>query len=139
MTKTLIDSNVLVYAFTGQDLKKKQTAIKTIQEKIRNNELILSIQNIVETSRICKEKALQKIPDEQIIQNIHYLMLGAEIIYYKPQTNAQAVKISTQYMVHYFDALIIATMLENDVHEIITENTKDFDKIPNLKAINPFK
>jgi len=29
-------------------------------------------------------------------------------------------------------------MLENDVNEIITENAKDFSKIPALRVVTPF-
>jgi predicted nucleic acid-binding protein len=39
---------------------------------------------------------------------------------------------------HLWDAAIAATMKENDIFEIVTENVKDFKKIPQLKVSNPF-
>ncbi len=138
MTKTLIDTNILFYAFTNQDPIKKDNAIKIIEEKTKKKELVLSIQNITELNRTCKEKT-QHMTDEQIIQNAYYLTLASEIIYYQTKTTIEAVKISTQYKIHYFDSLLIATMQENQIQEIITENTKDFERIPWLKVTNPFK
>jgi predicted nucleic acid-binding protein len=42
------------------------------------------------------------------------------------------------YEVHYWDALIAATMRENNIFCIYTENG-DFKSIPWLKVINPFE
>ncbi|MFQ5406347.1 MAG: hypothetical protein ACE5DI_04280 [Candidatus Micrarchaeia archaeon] len=36
-------------------------------------------------------------------------------------------------------ALIAATMFENNCFEILTENVKEFKKIPGITAVNPFK
>jgi predicted nucleic acid-binding protein len=38
----------------------------------------------------------------------------------------------------YWDALIAACMLENRIHAIVTENERDFKKIPGLSVKNPF-
>jgi len=43
------------------------------------------------------------------------------------------------YKVHFWDALIAATMIENNVFTIFTENTKDFKKIKGITAINPLE
>jgi predicted nucleic acid-binding protein len=43
-----------------------------------------------------------------------------------------------KHNIHLWDAVIAATMKENDLIEIVTENKKDFDKIPNIKVSVPF-
>ena len=40
--------------------------------------------------------------------------------------------------INYWDAFIAATMIENKIFNIYTENTKDFLKIDGIKARNPF-
>jgi predicted nucleic acid-binding protein len=40
---------------------------------------------------------------------------------------------------NFWDALIVATMEENSIDTIITENEKDFKKVKWIKTINPFK
>lgn len=47
--------------------------------------------------------------------------------------------MNRDYQTHYWDYLIASTMKENAVKEIYTENTKDFEKIPELKVVNPFR
>jgi predicted nucleic acid-binding protein len=43
------------------------------------------------------------------------------------------------YKIPFWDALIVATMEENSIDTIITENEKDFKKVKWIKTINPFK
>jgi predicted nucleic acid-binding protein len=37
------------------------------------------------------------------------------------------------------DALIAACMLENGIEIIVTENERDFKRIPGITVINPFR
>ena len=41
-------------------------------------------------------------------------------------------------LINCWDAFIAATMIENKIFNIYTENTKDFSKIDGIKARNPF-
>ena len=41
--------------------------------------------------------------------------------------------------VSLFDALISETMKESGISQIMTENVKDFVRIPSIRIINPFK
>ena len=62
-----------------------------------------------------------------------------DIINYHGKTVVNALQLSSNYKIHFFDALIVATMEENSIYEIITENEKDFNKISNIRITNPFK
>ena len=42
------------------------------------------------------------------------------------------------YPFDYYDYYMAATMLENDMKNILTVNTKDFSSIPEIEAVNPF-
>lgn len=57
---------------------------------------------------------------------------------YGARTILAAIDINRTYKVHYWDALIAATMRENNIFCIYTENG-DFDSIPWLTVINPFE
>ena len=48
-----------------------------------------------------------------------------------------AMEISDGYGISYWDALIASVIKENSVSCIITEDDKDFKKIPWLTAITP--
>ena len=53
-------------------------------------------------------------------------------------TFLKAIDIVSQYAVHLWDATIIACMKESGVTHIVTENTSDFEGIPNIHVILPF-
>ena len=43
------------------------------------------------------------------------------------------------YRATFWDALIAACMLEKGIKTIVTENERDFKRIPGITIINPFK
>jgi len=49
-----------------------------------------------------------------------------------------AIDLFIKYQIHYCDALLCATMKQNGVTNVLTENTRDFRKIPWITAVNPF-
>jgi predicted nucleic acid-binding protein len=53
-------------------------------------------------------------------------------------TFLKAVNLVSEYGIHLWDAIIAACMEENNIPEIVTENRKDFEKIPHITVIVPF-
>ena len=49
----------------------------------------------------------------------------------------EAAKISEEYDMHYWDALLAATMRQNNVLSMYTENAQDF-RVPWLNVVDPF-
>ncbi len=138
---SLIDSNILVYAF-DKDEKDKNLTAKQIVERIFNGEIkiFLSTQNLSEfyynvTKKI--NKPLEIIEAREIISDLVSLS-NIKIIKINKNTILNAIEISIAYKVSYWDSLIASVMKENHVYDIITENDKDFKKIPWLKVTNPF-
>ena len=79
------------------------------------------------------------LPKENAKQIIIDLSSGFQIIRYDEKTIINAIGFQEIYKIHFWDALLAATMEENSIETIITENEKDFKKIKWIKAINPFK
>jgi len=139
--KRLIDSNMLIYAFDIFE-KEKHVLAKKIFEKIFNSELSinLSTQNLSEFYVIITKKIKQPISLKEAGEIVSDLisLQNVTINTIKPATISHAIDISEKYSIHYWDALIAAVMYENNIFTIITENTEDFNKIPWIKAVNPF-
>lgn len=53
-------------------------------------------------------------------------------------TFLNAVDLVSEHKIHLWDAVIAACMKENDITEIVTENKKDFEKVPDIKVTIPF-
>ena len=133
----LIDSNILVYAFTNIDPKKQKKA-KEIIYKARDSTLgYISKQNIIEL--INTNRKFSKNLSNKELQKIITGLESLKIIDYSTTTIKKALDIQTQTNIGFFDSLIIQTMIENNIFVIFTENENDFKKIENFSVINPFK
>ncbi len=139
MTKKLIDTSVLVHAFDNSDQEKHFKAKEAVKKLSDDGNGILSVQNLTEFSRALSEKAKYKIPYDVVRSYVLPLGVLFPTINYDQKTIAEALYIASNYNIHFFDALLAATMEANFISEIVTENEKDFSKIPWLKVINPFK
>lgn len=137
MSKTLVDTNILVYAHHKKD-EKHGTCAKVVSELVDEDDMVLSIQNLVEFSRVLSEKVSPSIDKELVKQYVFDLAESSKIISYNEHTVMEALMISKQHKIHFFDALLVATMQENGISMILTENTKDFQKIKWLSVKDPF-
>ena len=137
--KYLIDTNILVYAFTDIEPNKQPIAKELLKNLITNNEnLNISIQNIVEFTKTTKVKFSKPITDERLDEILSKFRINFNIINYDINT----IKNISKYLkdsTDFFDCLLVATMQDYDTDTIITENEKDFKKINNITIINPFK
>ncbi|MDO8428545.1 MAG: PIN domain-containing protein [Candidatus Diapherotrites archaeon] len=138
-TKVLLDTNILIYAYEQDNLVKCSIARKCIEEISSTNEMILSIQNLAEFSRVAKEKLKSPLSSSEIKSHLKIFEKSFTIIYYSSSSIEVALELVDKYGIHFFDALLTATMKENGINTILTENEKDFNKIPWLNVVNPFK
>ncbi len=138
MTNILVDTNILVYSLQSGAGEKNQVACGAIQELISSRVMSVSTQNLAELCRVLLEKSSPSQPAESISKAVVGFSKVASVLHYTDKTVVLAISISSQYQVHFFDALLAATMQENSINEILTENTDDFSKIPWIKARNPF-
>ena len=137
----LIDSNILVYAYDN-DEKEKNPIAKNLIAKILSGEMeiYLSTQNLSEfyyNATIKIKQPFKESEAKEIVSGIVTLS-NVKIVKINGNTILKAINISSEYNVSYWDALIAAVMKENNIQTIITENEKDFKKIPWLNVFNPF-
>ena len=135
--KALIDTNVLVYAYSPLS-NKHAAATKTLRQAIESGRATISVQNLVEFSRVMSEKLPEKTPLDKVRIHVMALSEAMSVFAYHADAVARALQLSGQYHLHFFDALLAATMEVNRVFAIVTENDRDFRKIPWLKVVNPF-
>jgi predicted nucleic acid-binding protein len=134
----LIDTNILVISQSKKESEKKRNnAVFILDYSLTGKYGYLSIQNYIEFVNVMKNK-LKSMDDLEIIETLNDFNSVFKLLFYFPETINKAISLSLETKVHFFDALLAQTMLDNNVHLIYTENTKDFNKIPGIKAINPF-
>ncbi len=142
MSASLIDTNIIVYAYGLSEELKRQKCKKIIESVFSwENTAFVTNQILAEffsavTRKI--EKPLKEEDAKDIIEGIIESENWIKIDYTHKTVN-RAVNTSTILKTTFWDTLIAETMLENSVFEILTENTKDFEKIPKLIVKNPLK
>ncbi len=139
MTKILIDSNILVYASINDDSQKHYLATEYLKKILDSDSGVISLQNITEFSRVLLEKANPKIDFATVNSFIFDFTKFFSIVNYSYETIIRANALTGFKQTHFFDALLVATMQENNISTIVTENVKDFQKILGLTVINPFE
>ena len=134
----LIDTNILVYAIDKQEGTKNLKAKEIINKCWLGSEnLAVSAQNLSEFVFVSTKKA--KLDFKQAKDIVEYVVEfgGFKKINYSAETILQAIDIANEFKMPFWDSLLAATMRENGIFNIYTENAKDF-KMPWIKAVNPF-
>lgn len=144
LTASLLDTNILVYANNiDSPLHSK---CKTIVEKAVSGEIqaAISTQNLVELYAVITDKRRVEHPLPPI--------KAKELIeFYKSHENIQIIAPVSQTLdvltgliekhkpkaQSIFDCLLVATMIDNNIHEIYSANTVHFKSFVSIKAINP--
>lgn len=137
----LLDSNILIYAYDSSE-KEKHTLSKNLLADCwkRKKVYALSVQNLSELFVVTTKKITSPVKPEEMKGNIQDIISFSNfnILPINKNTVLNAIEISSEHNISYWDALIASVMKENHIYTIITENDKDFKKISWLKVTNPF-
>lgn len=136
----LIDTNILVYAFDA-DSGEKCTIAKDLLARCWRNEAryAVSTQNLAEFSAVVREKVPRPVPAHDVRTFLEAVMRfkGWQVLSYDAGTVILAHEIRDKLGLHFWDALLVATMEQNSIRAICTEDSR-FLNVPWLSVINPF-
>ena len=134
----LLDTNILVYASEQEEsIKNKKT--KELVNKCWQGEdnFAVSAQNLAEFVFVSTRKAKLDFNQAKIFAWYIIEFEGFKKINYSAKTILSAIDIAIEFKMFFWDSLLAATMKENGIFNIYTENEKDF-KMPWINAVNPF-
>lgn len=136
----LIDTNILCYALDAGEPEKRAVAAELLSQCWRSEiTLSVSVQNLAEFSVVMREKVQYPVPEAVVTRFIRDIVSfdGWTVIGYDPGTIMDAVGIREMYSLHFWDALLAATMKQHTIGTIYTGDSH-FNKIPWITVINPF-
>ena len=134
----LLDSNVLIYAYDKNEDKKREIASNLLSSCFKKErKFALTNQILAEFSSIFLQKGKGDINFLRLIINDLLNCFEFIKLIYNEKTILQALTIKEKFKIPFWDSLIIATMKENGIYNIYTENIKDFN-ISGINAVNPF-
>jgi predicted nucleic acid-binding protein len=129
--KNFIDSNILIYAHTKQDERKRKIA-----QEILYSDLIIGNTQVVNESINVFIKRF-KIPLIEIHQIVDQVFLYLPLTEINRLTIQSSMKICSKYFYSYYDNN--ASTLQNECSILYSEDLRHNQKIEkNLTIINPF-
>jgi predicted nucleic acid-binding protein len=136
----LVDTNILCYALDAGEPEKRAVAAELLSRCWRSEiTLAVSVQNLAEFSVVMTEKVQLPVTDSVIKRFIRDIVSfdGWTVIDYDAGTIMDAFGIQGTFSLHFWDALLAATMKQHDIGTIYTEDSH-FNKIPWITVIDPF-
>ena len=135
----LVDTNLLVYAAEKDQSDKVQKSKDLVNKCWRGEEILaVSCQNLAEFVSATTRKAKLNLEEAKVFAGFIAEFGGFKKINYNANTVLSATEIAKEFKTSFWDALLAATMRENGIFNIYTENVSDF-KMPWIKAVNPLK
>jgi predicted nucleic acid-binding protein len=137
-----IDTSVLVYAFDKTDNAKHTIAAKLIKAMSNGGEKpVVSVQVLLELYNVLTRFISNPLLPNEALSILNDFFESSDWIKlnYDGSIAKRAIATATDYKMKIWDVLIAETMKENNICTIITENEKDFKKIPGITVVNPFK
>ncbi len=141
----LLDSNVVVYAHAAHSPFFE--AAKRLRDQAVHGELeaCISPQVMCEFIATCTNPKLFRpalTPAQAVKESIAYWTSpNIRKILPKDRTIERMAGLIAHHRLigqHIYDVFLVATMLDNDVRTIYTLNTKDFERYPDIRVVNPF-
>ena len=140
MPDKLIDTNILVYAYDTSEGDKHEVSKDLLKQIWKAGRGVVCLQNLMEFFFVITKKVENPIDVteaktivEDFLKSDNWIIIDRD-----EGTFLNAIDFVSEHRIPLWDAVIAACMKENDITEIITENKKDFDRIPNIKVSMPF-
>ena len=140
---SFLDTNILVYAADTESPFHSEARHLVNRANAGELRVCISPQVIGElyATLTSLRKALHPWPPGEAVEQAKALWEKSQKIYPKPGTLGLTLDLVQRYELRgadFFDARIVATMLDNGITTIYTANEKDFARFEEIVAINPF-
>jgi predicted nucleic acid-binding protein len=137
----LVDTNVLVYLFDGDAPEKREVSRALVEACWRHEaEYSVSVQNLAEFAVVVTEKVERPMPTDEVRRFVSAIagFDGWHVVGYDGATIDRALELRERHAVHFWDALLAATMLTHDIDTIHTEDAH-LSRVPGITVENPFR
>ena len=131
------DTNILIYAASWQDERKKKIAMDLLNHALQvNHDGCISSQVVNEfcSQMLGKLKMSREVVDGFL--DIFRPLQGCDVTY---DLVRHAVMVQEECQLSYWDALIVSAAERCHCHEIVTEDLNDGQLYRGMRAVNPFK
>jgi predicted nucleic acid-binding protein len=115
-----LDTNVLVYAYSEDDLLKQDIAVNAIDA----HRCIVSTQILNEFCNVCIRKL--HYPIDRIRKSINEILNACALFVVNENTIKEALEIHMRYQYSYYDSLVIASALKCGYMLLFSEDLQEW-------------
>ena len=131
--KTFVDTNILIYAFTSDEPKKQEKALKSLDDC----QPVISLQVLKEFSNVLLKKG--NAPPDKLKETIIEIIEIADVVNEDPMLILDSIDIHERHKFSFCDSLIISAALNSQCQILLSEDMQDGQSIEGkLKIVNPF-
>ena len=136
--ESFYDTNILIYAYDLNEPRKRKLCKQIVKDVFSGKEvgavsgqILVELYNSLTLKLAVPAGSASKIVESFILSN-NWLKIN-----YNENTIRAAIRSSLAFKSPFLDTLIAETMKEHALNTIITENEKDFIRMPGMKVVNP--
>lgn len=131
--KTFLDTNVVVYLYSGDEPEKRAVALTLIEQ----NNSVVSTQVLSELANTLSRKF--GLPFDVVAQAVAEVRDACTVVPVMPDTILQALFLAQKYRYSYYDSLILAAALSVGCVSLATEDMQNGQVVEGALTIrNPF-
>ncbi|MDR2673215.1 MAG: PIN domain-containing protein [Coriobacteriales bacterium] len=134
-TKVFIDTNVLVYSLDSYDPARRSAARKLLVRLRDEHVPVISTQVLQEFYYTATRKlGITAVRAKELVKAFTQF----ETVSVEPHTIMEAIDISVENQISFWDALIIAAAVQANCREVYTEDLNDGQTIRGIHVRSPF-
>ena len=133
--RCFIDTNLLIYADSGDQPVKQRTSLTLLKQLRVNCTGVLSTQVLNEYCNVALNKL--RLPHADIRQQLHFWQ-QFEIVQVTPSIIEAALGLHETRSLSYYDALVVAAAQTSGCTVLYSEDMNAGEVIGGLRIVNPF-
>lgn len=138
--KCFLDTNILIYAIDASPVEnpKRDQAREILKRHIRDENGVISIQVLQEFYQTATHKIQTPLSTQDALEFMHNVSILETV---RPDFHlvVAAIHLHRQYMLSFWDALILQSAKIAGCSQILTEDLQDGFCLEGLMVKNPFK
>lgn len=135
--EALLDSNVLVYAASGDEPPKHKVAVAIVERGFREGCYAVSTQVLLESYVSLTRKARIRVPHAAALLYIRSFLTW-RVVGMTPELAVSAMALAAEAQVSAWDAAILAAAAEIGCPRVLSEDLSDGQRYGGVEVVNPF-
>ena len=133
--RSLLDTNVLIYADAADEPAKQRQAVSLISELRRTGDAVLSTQVLQEYVNVALRKL--RLPPALIRERLAFYR-RFDLVVTSPELIAAALDLHVLRSISFYDALVVQAAVAGGCQRVLSENLQHGATLGGVRIVNPF-